>query len=86
MTRAALRSTLDSYLENRRGVESVGDDLMVITGKGLNSIKDPILQETTLDVLTNEYGVQAQVDEFNAGRVIVRKELLGEFINAKSWR
>ncbi|CAJ1940268.1 unnamed protein product [Cylindrotheca closterium] len=89
MAKAAVRSCMDSYffgITNRMLDDRVGKDLVIITGKGLHtrSTDDPILQQTTLRLLQNEYGVSGAVKESNQGRVIVNVAKLKEFVTSRS--
>jgi hypothetical protein len=82
MAKAAVRCTIDSYLNKK----NTSGDLVTITGKGLSSVNDPILQGTTLDILEREYGVNGRVDDSNQGRIVVDLEILRVFVSSKSWR
>ena len=87
MAGTAVRSFLDSILE--RGLESSvlkGGDLIVIVGKGLRSYDDPVLLPTLKKIFEEEYGIQAQVDPLNEGRLIVDAENLRVFVAGRSWR
>ena len=80
---------MDSYLfrrTNRILEDRVGKDLVIITGKGLHtkSTDAPILQQTTLSLLQNEYGVSGAVNESNQGRVVVNVAKLKEFVTSRS--
>lgn len=83
MTKAAIRSCMDSFMlgRNNRLDDRVGKDLVIITGKGLHTrpTGDPILQQTTLNLLKNEYGLSGAVKESNRGRVIVDVGKLKDF-------
>lgn len=89
MAKAAIRSCMDSYLfkgTNRILDDFIGKDLVIITGKGLHtrSTNDPILQQTTLSILENEYGVSGAVKESNQGRVVVNVAKLKDFVTSRS--
>jgi DNA-nicking Smr family endonuclease len=86
MAKAAIRSTMDSYLERKNPEYSPSKDLVIITGKGLNSVNDPVLKGTVLRILTRDYGVEGKVEESNQGRIVVDVQALLEFVGSKSWR
>lgn len=85
MAKAAVRSTMESYLRKKRNSESLKADLVIITGKGKHSANNPILQSTTLKILQKEFGVDGRVDDSNEGRIIVDLEVLRSFVSSKSW-
>ena len=76
---------MDSYLVNAKTEISPNQDLVIITGRGRNSVQDPILKATTLELLRNEYEIEGKVDPSNPGRVVVDSNTLLEFIACKSW-
>ena len=84
MARAAVRSTMEGYLfgksEARRDT-----DLVIITGKGINSENEPILTKTVLEILEREFKIQGTVEKSNQGRVIIRETNLREIAAAQSW-
>jgi hypothetical protein len=57
---------------------------VIITGKGKHSASHPVLQKATRKILL-EYGIEADMDKSNSGRIVVcRRDLLDCFEN-KSW-
>lgn len=84
MAKAAVRSFMEGYSLRS---EPVGpdDDLLIITGKGLHSEKNPVLQEAVASVCSEEYGVEVQVDEQNRGRVILPGKTLADFRAKCKW-
>ncbi|KAL3925370.1 MAG: hypothetical protein SGILL_000456 [Bacillariaceae sp.] len=85
MAKAALRNTLNTWLDETDNTGGgLSSDLVIITGKGLNSVSDPVLQSAAREVL-HEYGVQAMVDETNSGRIIVGIDHLLECFGKRSW-
>jgi len=84
MAKAALRGFMDTLTRKHTMNNKVGD-LLIITGKGLHSKKDPILQTAVLSVLANEYRVDAKVDDLNPGRIIVTSRELRKFLAMNSW-
>ena len=86
MAKAALRSTIDSYVNGSGKKGGPMKDLVIITGKGLNSMNDPVLKATVVDLLQRDYGLKCKMDDSNQGRLIVGSEELREFVETKSWR
>lgn len=84
MAKAAVRSFMDSFVRNSNASSSI-DPVLIITGKGLHSDKDPVLQRAVLSVLSDEYGVNCQVDEANTGRLTVSSEELRGLVARNSW-
>jgi pentatricopeptide repeat protein len=85
MTRVALRNVLDVWLDESDETGGLNAELVIITGKGLNSAAEPVLRNTVLEVL-QEYGIEGKVDERNSGRVVVDIKNLLECFESKSWR
>ena len=66
--------------------EKITRDLVIITGKGLRSLDEPVLRDTVQRVLHTEYGFTGRVDPDNRGRLIVDREKLRQFAsNNTSW-
>ncbi len=84
MAKAAVRSFMDGLTLRSESNRTVGD-LLIISGKGLHSERDPVLQNIVLSVLSDEYRVEANVDELNSGRIIVTGEHLRKFIAKNAW-
>ena len=84
MASSAVRSFLDSLL--KRGKElTIEDDFVIIVGKGLRSAEDPILLPTLQELLKLEYGVTAEVEPENKGRLIIKAEALRALIAGRRW-
>jgi hypothetical protein len=80
---------MDSYLfrkRNRIFREGVTKDLVIITGKGLNTINNngPVLQRIALNLLEKEYGLYGAVKDSNTGRVVVDVDKLKDFVYRRS--
>jgi len=84
MAKAAVRSLLDGY-SSRNDRDSCHNDLLIVTGKGLHSEENPVLKNSIISVLANEYGIEATVDEHNPGRVIVPSYSLEQFLERRKW-
>jgi hypothetical protein len=89
MAKAAIRSCMDSYLFRKRNriIREGGEkDLIIITGKGLNTVSNdgPVLQGTTLKLLESEYGLYGAVKDDNEGRVVLDVDILKEFVRSRS--
>lgn len=89
MASAAIRSCMDSFLfrkTNHITKEGLEKDLVIITGKGLNTVNNagPVLQRATLDLLEKEYGLLGAVKDSNTGRVVVDIDMLKEFVYSRS--
>lgn len=87
MGKAAIRSCMDAFLQKKGFfLEDSGNDLVIITGKGLNTADGelPVLQSTTLELLEKEYGIFGHVEDVNQGRVIVKRDILKEFVQKRS--
>jgi len=84
MAKAAIRKTMDTWLDEKDTTGGLSGDFVIITGKGKRSTSLPVLQKATKKVLL-EYGIKADADESNRGRIVVcRRDLLNCFDN-KSW-
>lgn len=85
MAKAAIRKTMDSWLYEKDTMGSFSGDFVIITGKGKHSLSHPVLQKATKKVLL-DYGIEADVDQCNRGRIVVYMSDLMECYSAKSWR
>jgi DNA-nicking Smr family endonuclease len=87
MAKAAVRSFMDGYSHRKTSSTSpeAVEDLLIISGKGLHSEKNPILQSAVLSVLSNEYGVKAKIEASNPGRIVVDGDELREFVSKNNW-
>jgi pentatricopeptide repeat protein len=84
MAKAAIRKTMDTWLDEKDSTGGLNGDFVIITGKGKHSTSHPVLQKATKKVLL-EYGIEADVDKSNRGRIVVcMRDLLDCFDN-KSW-
>jgi pentatricopeptide repeat domain-containing protein 1 len=84
MTRAALRNLFDKWLDENDSTGGLTRDLVIITGQGRNRPSQPVLQTTAKEVLL-EYGIEAQVDVTNKGRLVIGIEELLDCFGSKSW-
>jgi pentatricopeptide repeat domain-containing protein 1 len=84
MAKAALRNTLDTWLDENHNSGVLVEDLVIITGKGLNSAAVPVLQNAAKEVLL-EYGIQGEIDSANTGRIVVDIDNLLECFGNRSW-
>ena len=84
MAKAAIRKTMDSWLDEKDSTGGLSGDFVIITGKGKHSLSNPVLQETTKNVLL-EYGIEADMDESNRGRIVVCYRDLLDCFEDKSW-
>ena len=76
---------MESY-RKEGSTEKITRDLVIITGKGLRSIDEPVLRDAIQGVLQNDYGFSGSVDPSNRGRLVVNVELLRQFSsNNTSW-
>lgn len=72
----AVRSHLEKILYSSDDSKSSNDakDIVLIVGKGKRSENNkPVLMQTILQLLQEEYGINACIDENNAGRIRVPK-------------
>jgi pentatricopeptide repeat domain-containing protein 1 len=85
MAKAAIRKTMDTWLDEKDNSGGLSGDFVIITGKGKHSAFQPVLQRATKKALL-EYGIKADTDKSNRGRIVVcMRDLLDCFEN-KSWR
>ena len=84
MACSAVRGFLDPLL--KRGEDSViEEDLIIIVGKGLRSAEEAILLPTLQELLRKEYGIYAEADAGNKGRIVIKSKELRELIAGRSW-
>ena len=72
----AVRSQIEKILYSSDDSKSSNDtkDIVLIVGKGKRSVDNkPVLMKAILLLLQEEYGINACIDENNAGRIRVPK-------------
>jgi len=71
----AVRRQIEKMLYSSNNNKSSNDakEIVFIVGKGKHSTDKPILMQTILQLLQEEYGINACIDENNAGRIRVPK-------------
>jgi len=84
MAKVAVRSYLSSLLTSRNKFNNT--DAVLIVGKGKRSEERPVLMPAILQLLRDEYEIDATVDKENTGRIRVAKESIERFIRKKKWR
>ena len=84
MAKAAVRTYMDGSIIRNKSTQA-SEDLLIITGKGIHSEKDPVLRQAVVAVLLNEYGVNAVIDESNLGRTRVPAEELARYVAKNRW-
>jgi pentatricopeptide repeat protein len=82
MARTSIRSYLNALTD--AGDKLIHDDLTIIVGKGLHSVAEPILKNAVQELLLDEYGIAAETDDRNEGRLIVRSRALTELASRGS--
>eukprot|EP00532_Pseudo-nitzschia_australis_P005643 CAMPEP_0168175196 /NCGR_PEP_ID=MMETSP0139_2-20121125/6976_1 /TAXON_ID=44445 /ORGANISM="Pseudo-nitzschia australis, Strain 10249 10 AB" /LENGTH=1193 /DNA_ID=CAMNT_0008093533 /DNA_START=314 /DNA_END=3892 /DNA_ORIENTATION=+ len=85
MARAAIRKTMDNWLDEKDETGVLTGDFVIITGKGKHSVSHPVLQKAAKQVLQEEYGIKADVDKSNGGRLIISRQDLLDLYSGKSW-
>jgi pentatricopeptide repeat protein len=86
MAVAAIRHVMDTWCdENNDSGGEISGDLHIITGKGIHSEREPVLQKAVIEVM-NEYHIKAVADPFNPGRVILGYQDLLDCFSVNSWR
>ncbi|KAL7548212.1 hypothetical protein ACHAWF_011506 [Thalassiosira exigua] len=78
MATIAVRCYVESILRERS--KSTMTDAVFIVGKGKQSRETPVLMPTVLRLFREEFGIDATVDEKNAGRVRVAK------VSIQNWK
>lgn len=76
---------MDSLLSSRR-MKFDHVDAVFIVGKGKRSEEKPVLLPTIIHLLHEEYGIDAKIDQKNAGRLRITKECIKGFIERKKWK
>ena len=85
MAKIAVRSYMESLLLQRRN-EDINADAVFIVGKGKGSEGKPVLMPAIMQLLCDDYCVDAAVDPINQGRIRVSKDSIERFIKRKRWR
>eukprot|EP00571_Detonula_confervacea_P002929 CAMPEP_0172331866 /NCGR_PEP_ID=MMETSP1058-20130122/62143_1 /TAXON_ID=83371 /ORGANISM="Detonula confervacea, Strain CCMP 353" /LENGTH=1150 /DNA_ID=CAMNT_0013049141 /DNA_START=107 /DNA_END=3556 /DNA_ORIENTATION=+ len=84
MAKIAVRSHMETTLSSRRKkLDSV--DAVFIVGKGKRSEEKPVLMPAIIQLLHEEYGIDATVDKNNKGRIRVAKEAIEALIERRKW-
>jgi pentatricopeptide repeat domain-containing protein 1 len=86
MSRAAVRSHMESLLSAGLSSPLLNEDLTIIVGKGLRSENLPVLKRAMKNLLQAEFGIDAIVDDRNSGRLVIPLEDLRFFVGSRSWR
>ena len=73
LAKAALRDVLDKLAT--RPPETITDDLVIITGKGIARAKSPILGKTVSKLLLDRYRLDVGADASNRGRITLNRAL-----------
>ena len=76
---------MESQLASRRR-KSDGSDAVLIVGKGKRSEDKPVLLPAILQLLQDEYGIVAVLDEQNSGRVRIPKDSIRGLVGRKKWK
>jgi DNA-nicking Smr family endonuclease len=84
MASAAIRSVMESYLR-MKSPNQIAEDLIIITGKGLRSVNEPVLRSAIQRLLQRDYGIRGKIDAANEGRIIVDVETLKYLVSSQSW-
>ena len=84
MAKAAIRKAMDTWLDENDTTGGLSGDFVIITGKGKHSKSNPVLQQATKEVLL-EYGIEADMDKNNRGRIVVPTLDLLNCFGDKSW-
>ena len=58
-------------------------DAVFIVGKGKRSKEKAVLMPAILQLLSDEYGITAEIDDYNTGRIRVAKETIEECIRKR---
>ena len=85
MAKIAVRSFMESQLASRRR-KSDGADAVPIVGKGKRSEDKPVLLPAIMQLLQDEYGIVAVLDEQNTGRLRISKDSFGGLVERKKWK
>ena len=84
MASAAIRKTMNTWLDEKDSTGILNDDFVIITGKGKHSTSQPVLQRAAKEVLL-QFGIKAKIDKSNSGRLVVCKQELLDCFDDKSW-
>ena len=84
MARTAIRSVLESLVNNGKPSHDMTKDLVIVVGKGKGSKLDPVLGFTVQEILQKNYGILCVVDPDNTGRLLVTSADLQSFAMASN--
>eukprot|EP00986_Skeletonema_menzelii_P012920 scaffold7298_cov150-Skeletonema_menzelii.AAC.20 len=84
MAKIAVRGYLESLLTRKK--KAIRGDTIFIVGKGKGSEGKPVLLPTILNLLREELGVDAKVDDNNVGRIRVTGASIDNFIETRRWK
>jgi len=85
MAKIAVRNVMDTLLSSK-GKQFDGSDAVFIVGKGKRSDDRPVLLPAILQLLQDEYGISATVDEQNTGRIRVTNDAIASLLEKKRWK
>jgi hypothetical protein len=85
MAKIAVGHYLNSLLKSNKG-PNITSDALFIVGKGKRSEGQPVLLPTIMSILREEYGLKAEIDPINRGRIRVSKSVIEGFIKTKRWK
>ena len=85
MAAAAIRDVMETYRAGASAKSKISDGLVIITGKGLNSVGNPVLQRVVQTILLQEYALKAKVIKTNRGRMVIERTALQSFVDKNSW-
>jgi hypothetical protein len=85
MAKIAVRSFMETELTSRRK-KPVSADAVFIVGKGKRSEDKPVLLPAIAQMLQEEYGIIAVLDEKNTGRLRVSKDSIRSLVEKKKWK
>lgn len=85
MAKIAVRSYMEAALSSKR--KKFGSvDVVFIVGKGKRSEDKPVLMPAIMQLLKDEYGITATIDERNTGRLRIAREAFYLFVERKRWK
>lgn len=84
MAKIAVRNVMDTLLSSK-GKQFDGDAVFIV-GKGKRSDDRPVLLPAILQLLQDEYGISATVDEQNTGRIRVTNDAIASLLEKKRWK
>ena len=76
---------MESQLASRRR-KADGSDAVFIVGKGKRSEDKPVLLPAIVQLLQDEYGIVAALDEQNTGRLRISKDSIGGLVKRKKYK